>query len=168
MMRDYLLVIILCLGSLALLQGQDVVFKQELSYDTVYIGNALQVKYSIQNANGDFQAPEFDGFVIVSGPNVSSQFSMINGAVTQSASYSYFLQPETTGIYTLAPAVLANGDNQWSTEAIEITVLANPDGIRQDPSGYQVIHETIQVDTSAMTKEDSLRMKFKKLKTRRI
>jgi len=58
---------------MVLLQSQDVVFKQELSYDTVYMGNALQIKYSIQNANGDFQAPDFDGFVIVSGPNVSSQ-----------------------------------------------------------------------------------------------
>ncbi len=167
-MKHYLLVLILCLGSMVLLQSQDVVFKQELSYDTVYMGNALQIKYSIQNANGDFQAPDFDGFVIVSGPNVSSQFSMINGAVTQSASYSYFLQPQTTGLYTLAPAVLANGDNQWSTEAIDITVLANPEGIRQDPSGYQVIYETIQLDTSTMNKEDSLRMKFRKLKTRRI
>jgi len=48
---------------MVLLQSQDVVFKQELSYDTVYMGNALQIKYSIQNANGDFQAPDFDGFV---------------------------------------------------------------------------------------------------------
>ncbi len=167
-MRTCLLVLILGLGSLAQLRSQDVVFTQQLSYDTVYMGNALQVKYSIQNANGDFQAPDFDGFVIVSGPNVSSQFSMINGAVTQSASYVYFLQPEKTGVYTLAPAILANSDNQWSTDAVEITVLDNPDGIRQDPSGYQVIHEIMQVDTSAMTREDSLRMKFKKLKTRRI
>ena len=168
MMKDCLLVLILCLTSLSVVHSQEILFKQELSYDTVYMGNALQIKYSIQNANGDFQAPDFDGFAIVSGPNVSSQFSMINGVVTQSASYIYFLQPEAPGIYTLAPAVLANGDNQWSTEPIVITVLANPDGIRQDAHGYQIIHEVIQVDTSTMTREDSLRMKFKKLKTRRI
>ena len=92
---------------------------------------------------------------------------MINGAVTQSASYSYFVQPLSAGLYSLAPAVLANNDQQWSTKPIEITVLPNPDGIQQDPTGYQVIHETIQVD-STLTRQDSLRMKFKKLKTRRI
>ena len=167
-MKDCFLILILCLGAITTIFSQEVVFKQELSYDSVYMGNVLQIKYSIQNANGDFQAPDFDGFAIVSGPNVSSQFSMINGAVTQSASYVYFLQPRSPGVYTLAPAVLENGDNLWSTEPIVITVLDNPDGIRQNPQGFQVINEFIQSDTTTMTMEDSLRMKFKKLKTRRI
>jgi hypothetical protein len=167
-MKDCFLILILCLGSLTAMFSQEVVFKQELSYDSVYMGNVLQIKYSIQNTNGDFQAPDFEGFAIVSGPNVSSQFSMINGAVTQSASYVYFLQPRSPGVYTLAPAVLENGDNLWSTEPIVITVLDNPDGIRQNPQGFQVINKFIQSDTTTMTMEDSLRMKFKKLKTRRI
>ncbi len=147
--------------------AQEVVFKQELSYDTLLMGNVLEIKYSIENANGDFQAPEFSDFTIISGPNVSSQFSMINGSVTQSASYSYFLRPNVEGLITIESATLENGENLWSTDPINIVVQPNPDGIIQNPRGYGFRQEIIYSD-STTTKMDSLQMKLKKLKTYKI
>ena len=147
--------------------AQEVVFKQELSYDTLLMGNVLEIKYSIENANGDFQAPEFQGFTIISGPNVSSQFSMINGTITQSASYTYFLRPNVEGVITIESASLENGENLWTTEPIDIVVQANPDGIIQNPRGYGFSQEIIYSD-STTTKMDSIKMKLKKLKTYKI
>ena len=157
----------LSLTILGALTAQDVIFKQELSYDTVLMGNVLEIKYSIKNANGDFQAPGFEDFTIVSGPNVSSQFSMINGAISQSASYLYLLRPNREGMITIEPATLENGENSWSTEAIDVIVSSNPEGIIQNPRGYGFSQEIIFSDSTSV-KNDSLRMKLKSLKTFKI
>ena len=157
----------LSLTILGALTAQEVIFKQELSYDTVLMGNIVEIKYSIKNANGDFQAPSFEDFTIVSGPNVSSQFSMINGVTSQSASYSYLLRPYREGKITIEPATLENGENSWSTEAIDVIVSPNPEGIIQNPRGYGFSQEIIFSDSTSV-KNDSISMKLKSLKTFKI
>jgi hypothetical protein len=92
------------------------------------------VRFSVQNAKAtDFCAPDFEGIVVVSGPNMSSSFSMINGEVTQSASYSYYLEPVDIGNYYIAPASVQIEEGILETQPLEVIVLANPDGIIQQP-----------------------------------
>ncbi len=166
-MRIFLLSIIVTIGTLLFGQAQDIVFQQQLSRDTVLYGNYIELKYTIENVNGDFQAPDFEGFSIVSGPNVSSQFTMINGAITQSSSYSYYLRPLEEGIITIGSAHLENGEDLWSTESMTITVLPNPDGTIQNNRGYGWTQKIVVKDTVA-TQKDSLQEKLKNLKVRKI
>jgi hypothetical protein len=149
------------------LQAQDVVFKQEISQDTILLGNVLEIRYTIENTQGDFQAPDFDGMTVVSGPNVSSQFSMINGKVSQSSSYTYFLMPQDVGTYQIHQANLENGENTWSTEPMTIIVLPNPDGIINQSKGFRFRQEII-VPQEKMSPQDSIQQKLKKLKTYKI
>jgi len=167
MKRQYLIyILVLCC---TILGAQDVVFKVEVTSDTLYFGNPLGVKYTIENVQGDFEPPQFDAFELVGGPNVSSQFSMVNGHVTQSASYEYILMPLDPGVVSIGMATLTNGDDTYHSESLGIHVLDNPDGIQQRMRSYGVSRSTIAKSMERqMSPEDSLRTKLRKVKARKI
>lgn len=109
-------------------------FSIEVSNTEVLLGNYFQVTFTLKNAQGQkFEAPNFKDFDIVSGPNQSSSFSMMNGKTTQSISYTYYLQPKSIGSFYLEPAFIEADGKTMETQPIEIFVLDNPDGIIQQP-----------------------------------
>ncbi|MGB1218040.1 MAG: hypothetical protein ACPG5P_09195, partial [Saprospiraceae bacterium] len=60
--------------------AQKVSFYATSDAKQVVKGGYLEVKFTLENANGvDFRPPNFDGFKQVSGQNVSSKTSNING-----------------------------------------------------------------------------------------
>ena len=107
-------------------------FSVKVSMDSILYGNYFQVIFTLENAKGEgFQAPAFEDFHVKSGPNMSSSFSMINGEVTQSASYTYYLEPKDIGNYYIQPASIAVGEALLETDPLEILVVPNPEGIKQ-------------------------------------
>lgn len=105
----------------------------EVSSDSVLLGNYLEVKFTIENAEvKNFEAPSFDGFNIISGPNQSSSMMINNGEVTQSVSYSYYLEPNDVGSYYIQPAFVDTGGQILESMPIEVNVMDNPDGIIQN------------------------------------
>jgi hypothetical protein len=109
-------------------------FTVSVSSDTVLLGNYFELKYTIENASASgFEAPDLYQFNIVSGPNTSSSFSIVNGEMSQSASYSYYLQPAEIGVYTIKPAYLTSQDVALEAPPIDIIVVPNPEGIIQRP-----------------------------------
>ena len=110
----------------------DANFTVSVSTDSVLLGNYMKVSFKLMNARGnDFMAPAFDGFRVVSGPNVSSSYSMVNGEVAQSVSYNYYLEPVDVGNYYILPASIETTEHILETEPVEILVVPNPDGIIQ-------------------------------------
>jgi hypothetical protein len=59
--------------------------------------------------------------------------SSINGRVSQSSSYTYYLEPTDVGVYTIKPAYLTGGETSLETPPIDILVIPNPEGILQRP-----------------------------------
>ena len=117
-------------------------FTVSVSTDSVLLGNFLKVSFKLTNASGnDFNAPPFDGFKVVSGPNISSTYNMVNGSVTQSVVYNYYLEPFDVGNYYILPASINSGGFVLETDPVEILVVPNPDGVIQkaDP-GDGVFH----------------------------
>lgn len=109
-------------------------FSVAVSSDSILLGNYFRVTFTLENARqGDFEAPEFEGFQIVSGPNFSSSMSMVNGTVTQKISYSYYLEPLDIGNYYIPPASITVGNNVLESLPVSILVTPNPDGIKQLP-----------------------------------
>lgn len=107
-------------------------FSVEVSTDSLLMDNPLQVRFTLANGDGqDFEAPLFTGFNVVSGPNVSSSISMMNGAVKQSVSYTYLLMPDQVGNYFIEPASIVVDGKVLETLPLEVVVVPNPDGIRQ-------------------------------------
>ena len=111
---------------------ENVKFTITVSTDSILLGNYFEVKFSLENANGEnFQPPSFQDFVVIGGPNTASSMTMINGKVTQSKTYSYYLEPKDIGNYYIEPASIKVEDGFMETEPISIMVVPNPDGIKQ-------------------------------------
>lgn len=120
-----------------MVHAQKLEFNVTVSSDTLLLGNYLEVKFEVTNGKGRFTAPDFAGWNVVSGPNTSSSFSIINGDVKQSSSYSYYLEAGFEGLYQINPAQLETEDGILKTPAIQIIVLPNPEGIRQHPKNRE-------------------------------
>lgn len=134
-MKVSILIFILFFTVANMTHGQDAKFTVEVSTDTVLSGNYFELKFILENTDGKFEAPDLSVFDLVSGPNTSSSFSMINGEVTQSASYTYYLKPPDIGNYTIPPAFVQKGEMILETPPIDIMTVPNPDGIIQQPHG---------------------------------
>lgn len=105
-----------------------------VSNDSILLGNYIEVAFSIENASvKNFEAPTFDGFNIISGPNQSSSMMINNGAVTQSITYSYYLEPADIGNYYIQPAFADTEEGALESAPLEVIVVDNPEGIIQQP-----------------------------------
>jgi uncharacterized protein (DUF58 family) len=110
------------------------VFSVEVSNDSILMGNMVKVAFTLENAQGDnFQAPYFKEFDVVSGPNVSTSFSMINGQTSQTITYTYYLRPREIGNYFIEPASISTEEAVLETQPLEVIVVPNPDGLIQEP-----------------------------------
>jgi len=138
-MKKYILISFLCLSFFSTTEAQDdVKFSVTVSSEEVLLGNYIEVSFSLENASAkNFDAPAFEGFDIVSGPNQSSSFSMVNGVTTQSMTYSYFVKPREVGTFYIEPSFVDVDEENLSTQPLEIRVLENPDGIIQKPQRRQ-------------------------------
>ncbi len=109
-------------------------FRLELSSDSILLGNYFEVKFILENASGSqFEPPSFEGFTMVGGPNQSSSFSMVNGKVSQSMSYSFYLEPKDIGNYYIESASIKVGDQIFETLPKKVLVVVNPDEVYQSP-----------------------------------
>lgn len=109
-------------------------FSVEISNDSILMGNMFKVIFTLAEGQGDdFQAPRFSGFDVISGPNVSSSFSMMNGQTSQTVAYTYYLKPRDIGNYYIEPASIAVDGGILETIPQSVVVVPNPDGIIQGP-----------------------------------
>ena len=104
-------------------------FSVELSSDSILLGSYFEIKFSIENSEAEFEAPEFENMQIVAGPNYSSSMQMINNVTSSKKSISYLLKPTEIGNFFIPPAYLIGEDNTMETEALSINVFPNPEGI---------------------------------------
>lgn len=114
--------------------GQDVKFYVQSDASQIAAGNYFELSFTIENAQGSaFRPPSFKDFNVASGPNQSSQMSIINGRTSQSMSISYVLSSERPGSYILGPAsVLING-KEYKTSSIKIEVIKT--SAKNNPAG---------------------------------
>jgi hypothetical protein len=121
---------------------QNIIFAQsgsltvKVDKDTMYQDEVIKVEFLLDNLTGNFKAPDFIGFRIVSGPNTSSSFSMINGEVSQKKSYSYVLVPQSIGSQLIGKAIVQNDEGLVSTEPLEIYVLST-ENLKSDHKSRQ-------------------------------
>lgn len=113
----------------------EIKFSLKKSQDTILAGNILQVVFQLENGKGSgFEPPIFEKFHIVQGPSTQSYFSMVNGEVTQSLSFTYWIKPKEEGILFIEPASIDVDGKVFETEIQTVIVLPNPDGIVEDPA----------------------------------
>ncbi|WP_090558388.1 BatD family protein [Pedobacter hartonius] len=124
-------VLLLCTN---LVFAQDAKFVAAVNSTQVGTGEQFEVSFSV-NGNGDrFSPPDFSGFQVLSGPNVSNSITSINGNTTVSNSYSYVLVAVKEGTLTIGPASMVVNGRRLSTSPIRMTVLKGQPVQQNNPS----------------------------------
>ncbi len=75
------------------------------------------------NAVANFQAPNFKDFLVLSGPNQSSSMQIINGAVSGSRAFTYYLQPRSMGKFTIGSAAISVKGQTLKSAPLTIEVV---------------------------------------------
>lgn len=127
----------LAVGTVA---AQDQKFSAAVSKTEVATGEGFEVSFEIKGNGERFTAPAFEGFQIVSGPNVSQSMTSINGNTMVSSSYSYVLVPVKVGTFTIGQATVVIANRKYGTAPITIKVVKGqpvPQGNGQQGNGRQ-------------------------------
>ncbi|TFH01653.1 MAG: protein BatD [Calditrichales bacterium] len=67
--------------------------------------------------------PSFEGFSVLSGPNTSTNIQYVNGAMTSSNSYSFYLMPQKEGTFMIPSVSIDEGGETISSNSVEIKVV---------------------------------------------
>lgn len=135
-MKSLTIILLLCaLGWSNATAQKEARFTVSISSDSVLLGHYFSVTFTLENGNGrNFTPPEFaPDFEVVGGPSTSTSMSIVNGDMTQSTSYTYYLRPRETGHYFVHAASIEAGKTTLETEPVEVLVAPNPGGIPQPP-----------------------------------
>jgi hypothetical protein len=105
--------------------AQDPSFTASVDRNRLSVGEQFEITFSLsgQASSGNFQAPMFNNFIVLAGPNQSTSMQFVNGAVSSSVSYSYNLQAKAVGKFTIGPATLDYNGKQLKTNPVIIEVL---------------------------------------------
>lgn len=125
--------VLLMMMNFSVIYAQKVEFNVSVSNDTLLLGNYLELRFEVINGSGTFSPPDLSGWRIVAGPNTASSYSINNGEVSQSSSYTYYLEAPSEGAFIIGSAKLKSEDGDMKTPEIKVVVQANPEGIRQRP-----------------------------------
>ncbi|MHC1704594.1 MAG: BatD family protein [Tenuifilaceae bacterium] len=107
----------------------------------VAVGEQFRLVYTLNKRPTSFAPPEITNFEILAGPSTSQSTSVefINGKVTQSESisYTYILEANKEGKFTIEPAtiVVSNNEIKCNPVTIEVVKQANASQQQQGHSG---------------------------------
>lgn len=125
-MKKMLLFLSLCIP-LSIMAQKEAKIRMEVSSDTIGLNNTLEVAITVENAKVKrFNPPSFEGFR-VQGPSTSTSMSFINGDMTQSATYTYYLTPREKGTFQIGAINVDTEGGVLKTEEKEIIVVENFD-----------------------------------------
>ncbi|MCK7522209.1 MAG: BatD family protein [Ignavibacteriales bacterium] len=138
--KYFVILIIVPIGIL----GQS--FNATVNSTTVALNDKFQVSFTFEgqdiNAIKSFVPPDLNkDFLVLSGPNQSTSMQIINGAVSASISYSYYLQSRNLGKYAIGSAKILYKDQEYKSEPIKIEVVAGAPKPKQNEQANDNVSE---------------------------
>ena len=113
--------LLLLIGFTFSLQAQ-VSFDAKVSKKRLGLNERLRIDF-VMNENGDnFIPPDFNNFLVVSGPQQSVNRSWVNGVSSFSKTYTYFLTPKSKGTLRIGQAQITINGEVYKTSPIEVQV----------------------------------------------
>ncbi len=125
-----MLVLVMTVGNLT---GQ-VTVTASISSDSILLGNTVVYAVEVDGSsidNIDLDLP--NTLEVVSGPNVSKSMTIVNGDVSQTSTYTYYLKPVDIGMQYIPPVTVHTEDGVLETVPLELHTYPNPDNIIQQP-----------------------------------
>lgn len=108
-------------------RAQDVQFTCSVDRTEVPVGEKFQVTYTLSGGNlrshSDFNARNLNrNFLTLAGPSTSQQVRIINGRMSSSISYTYVLQPRSTGTFTVPSASINYDGERLNSNTVSVRV----------------------------------------------
>jgi hypothetical protein len=104
----------------------------------VGVSDQVQLTISVEGAGfrllEDVALPRLQNLRVVGGPSLSTQVSLVNGAMSQSRVSTWLLQPTAVGKAEIGPARARFEDGEKTTEPIAIEVVAGSLRPRREPA----------------------------------
>lgn len=122
-MSSKILLIIFLFGSLNYAQK----FYASVDKNKVGLNEQFEISFTFEgkdiNSLNNFTPPAFTNFLALSGPNQSTSMQIINGNVSASRTYSYYLQPRSIGKYSIGSASIQFDGGTFKTQSLTIEVV---------------------------------------------
>ena len=108
-----------------------------VSTNPVRLNDRFQISFTLEaqdvNAAKNFTPPNLNkDFLVLSGPNQSTSMQIINGAISASITYSFYIQARNLGKYTIGSAKILYQDKELKSEPIQIEVVAGSSKPKQN------------------------------------
>ncbi|WP_055093993.1 BatD family protein [Flavobacterium aquidurense] len=127
-MKRYLILLLFTFQGLM----AQVQFEARVSKNTLGVNERLRIDF-IMNVDGDnFDQPSFDGFRVVGGPSQQISQSWVNGRSSFQKIYSYILQPNQKGTFSIKQASIEYNGQIYKTQPIKV-VVTNAVAQERDP-----------------------------------
>ena len=101
----------------------------------VPLNGSLEVTFQLDGVQGNVVPPRFENFRVIGGPGRRQSMQIVNGKVSQSVAYSYYLQPTKEGTFSIGSAKVEVEGKELTTEPISVKVVAAGQGSNTGASG---------------------------------
>lgn len=122
MQLKYLFILILFITSNGLFA--QITFDASVSKTKLGVNERLQIEFKTNKSGDNFSPPSFEGFNVIMGPSMSSNYSWINGKQSFTQSYTYTLAPINQGSFTIGEASIEIDDETYKSQPIKIQVTS--------------------------------------------
>jgi len=148
--RITLIIGLLLCTSLLFAQGK---FVATVSKTNVGVGEQFEVDFTINAGGTHFTQPDFHDFQVLSGPNISSSITSINGISTMSISYGYILAAAKEGSFTIDEAAIVLNGHTLTTSSIKIKVKGQAPPPQAQQAQAAAPDDNPKVDTKDLSKQ---------------
>ncbi len=122
-LKYFLLSLVVISAAHAMVSADTPFFQATANKSTVGLNEQFQVTFTVNGSARNFMQPNMSDFVVLSGPNQSSSIQFVNGAMSQSLSLSYILQPKAEGSFKIGPASIEVEGKRIASNVVNITVV---------------------------------------------
>ncbi len=145
-LRNSVLVIVLTVTAFA----QNATFVASADRTTVGAGEKFEVSFTVSasDVNGakNFKPPTLTPFLVLSGPNQSTNMQFVNGQMSGSVSFTYYLYTRQTGKFTVAPATIEYKGTTLKSQPLQIEVTqSKPQAQGKEPDNTQNVADNLYI-----------------------
>ncbi len=106
-------------------------FKASLNQNPVTQGERFVVSFSVDEDASNFRGPDFKGLQVVSGPNTSQSMQIINGNMSRSLTYTYYVVAPKEGTYNISPASIRVKGETIKSNSLTVKVVPPSEAEKQ-------------------------------------
>src|SRR5690554_6905709 len=143
--KVYILLLFACVTGVLTAQDTAVKFEATVSKSELGVNERLRIEFTMNKDGDNFVPPTFDGFQVLMGPNQSVSHSWVNGKRSFSKTYSYILNPQAKGTFTIKQAAVEIEGDVYKTTPITITVSEAVSDPNAPPSANEIAGDNLHL-----------------------